>query len=52
MPPVQFADDPAGRDIERRTQRRGPVPHVIMRVSFGLSRAQRQNRRGAVYRGR
>ncbi len=48
MPPVQLADNPARRDIERGEQRGRVVPHVIMRAPFRLARAQRQNRRGAV----
>jgi AraC-like DNA-binding protein/CheY-like chemotaxis protein len=50
MPPVQFANHPAGGHIERGEQRGRPVTHVIMRAPFRLARAQRQNRRGAVER--
>ena len=50
MPPVQLADDPTGRHVERREQRCRAVAHVIVRAPFRLARAQRQNRRRAVQR--
>lgn len=45
-----FTDAAAGRHVQRREQRRGPVPHVIMGLPLRLARPQRQNRRGAVER--
>ena len=50
MAPMQFADDPTGRHIERREQRGRPVAYVIMRAPLRLARPQPQDRRRAVQR--
>ena len=40
MPTVTLTDDLAGGDIQRRKQRGGPVPRIIMGATFGLARTQ------------
>ena len=42
------ADHPAVQNIEGGKQGRGPMPLVVMRLAFGHSWTQRQNRSGAV----
>ena len=50
MSAMQLADHFAGGDIERRKQRRGAVPHVVMRPALRHPGHERQNRLGAVQR--
>ena len=48
MPAMTLADDLARGDIERREQRRRPVPAVVVRPALRRTEGQGQNRRGAV----
>lgn len=50
VPRQTFANDLAGGDVERRKQRGGAVPLVIVRVPLGLAGAHGQQRLGPVQR--
>ena len=50
MPRVTGADDRPGFHIQRREQRRRPVPHVVVRAAGRQARTHRQQRRGAIER--
>ena len=47
-PPVRLSDNRTGLDVERRKQRGGTVPSVVVRAPFGLPGLHRQQRGGAV----
>ena len=48
MSAVQFADDRAGLDVERREQRGRAVAAIVEGAPLGLARLHRQQRRGAL----
>src|SRR5215471_11959692 len=50
MPPMHFADDSAGRDVQGSKQRGRPVTRVVMRPPFSLTWPHRQDRLSAIER--